>query len=588
MSDIIKILPTEVLNKIAAGEVVQRPASVVKELMENSIDAKSTKIKLIVRDSGKTLIQVVDNGEGMSKNDMKMSFMKHATSKITKIEDIFSITSMGFRGEALASISSISNIEMISKKKDADKTNIISLEGDKVTLEKTVFSEQGTSIKVRNLFYNVPARRNFLKSDFVELRHIIDSFNRISLSYPDIEFNLIHNNEELFYLKKSNLRKRISSIFGRKIDENLIPLNEKTSLVKITGFTLKPQFSKKSKNNQFLFVNNRYIKSQFLNHSINNAYEGLLREGFYPGYFIFLEINPNKIDVNVHPNKTEIKFEDEQNLYSIINSSIKHSLGVYQITPVLDFDKESSMDIPYDSHKNRLREPSIEVDSSFNPFLKEKTNQNWEELQSKIENNIFDKKNIDINQEIDFPKIFQVFNKYIITTTGSSVIILNQSLAHQRILYEQFLKSSVNDGAKSQKLVFPIEIELTKKQEIILSEIKDVVDSMGFKFSVKNKIVNISAVPLIISDKPIEEIFEDLLNKNDSYNIKESFSLADLIAKKLSKSLSVKTGKTLKLKEQQAIINQLFSCKEPKLSPFNKQIFVTLDKKDLDKNFFNG
>ena len=466
MPDIIKILPTEVLNKIAAGEVVQRPASVVKELMENSIDAKSTKIKLIVRDSGKTLIQVVDNGEGMSKNDMKMSFMKHATSKITKIEDVFSITSMGFRGEALASISSISNIEMISKKKDADKTNIISLEGDKVTLEKTVFSEQGTSIKVRNLFYNVPARRNFLKSDFVELRHIIDSFNRISLSYPDIEFNLIHNNEELFYLKKSNLRKRISSIFGRKIDENLIPLNEKTSLVKITGFTLKPQFSKKSKNNQFLFVNNRYIKSQFLNHSINNAYEGLLREGFYPGYFIFLEINPNKIDVNVHPNKTEIKFEDEQNLYSIINSSIKHSLGVYQITPVLDFDKESSMDIPYDSHKNRLREPSIEVDSSFNPFLEEKNNENWEELQSKIENDIFDKKNIDINQEIDFPKIFQVFNKYIITTTGSSVIILNQSLAHQRILYEQFLKSSVDDGAKSQKLVFPIEIELTKKQEI--------------------------------------------------------------------------------------------------------------------------
>jgi len=588
MPDIIKILPSEVLNKIAAGEVVQRPASVVKELMENSIDAKSTKIKLIVRDSGKTLIQVVDNGEGMSKNDMKMSFMKHATSKITKIEDIFSITSMGFRGEALASISSISNIEMISKKKDADKTNIISLEGDKVTLEKTVFSEQGTSIKVRNLFYNVPARRNFLKSDFVELRHIIDSFNRIALSYPDIEFNLIHNDEELFYLKKSNLRKRISSIFGRKIDENLIPLNEKTSLVKITGFTLKPQFSKKSKNNQFLFVNNRYIKSQFLNHSINNAYEGLLREGFYPGYFIFLEINPNKIDVNVHPNKTEIKFEDEQNLYSIINSSIKHSLGVYQITPVLDFDKKPSMDIPYDYHKNRLKEPSIEVDSSFNPFLEEKNNENWEELQSKIENDIFDKKNIDINQEINFPKIFQIFNKYIITTTGSSIIILDQSLAHQRILYEQFLKSSVDDGAKSQKLVFPIEIELTKKQEIILSEIKDVVDSMGFKFSVKNKIVNISAVPLIISDKPIEEIFEDLLNKNDSYNIKESFSLADLIAKKLSKSLSVKTGKTLKLKEQQAIINQLFSCKEPKLSPFNKQIFVTLDKKDLDKNFFNG
>ena len=583
MSDIIKILPTEVSNKIAAGEVIQRPASVVKELLENSIDADSTKIKLVVKDSGKTLIQVVDNGAGMTKNDMKMSFKTHATSKIKNIDDVFSITSMGFRGEALASISSISNVEMISKKKGTDKTNTISLGGDKVSTENVVFSEEGTSIKVRNLFYNVPARRNFLKSDFVELRHIIDSFTRIALSYPNIEFNLIHNEEELFYLKKSNLRRRISSIFGRKIDENLIPLEEKTSLAKISGFILKPQVSKKSRINQFLFVNNRYIKSQFLNHSINNAYDGLLRDGHYPGYFIFLDINPSKIDINVHPNKTEIKFEDEQNLYSIINSSVKHSLGVYQVTPVLDFEKEPSMELPYNSSKSLIKEPSVEVDSSFNPFSKEKSIRDWEELESKIEEGLFDK--IDKNEEIDSPKIFQVFNKYIITTTGSSVILVDQNLAHQRILYEQFLKSSVDNSSKSQKLIFPIEIDLTKKQEIILDEIKDIITSMGFKFFVKKGVVIINGVPPIISDIPIEEIFEDLLNANNSYNIKESFSLSDLIAKKISKLLSIKTGKPLKLKEQQAIINQLFSCKEPKLSPFNKQIFVTLDKKDLDKIF---
>ena len=583
MSDIIKILPTEVSNKIAAGEVVQRPASVVKELLENSIDAESTKIKLVVKDSGKTLIQVVDNGVGMNKNDMKMSFENHATSKIKNIDDVFSITSMGFRGEALASISSISNVEMISKKKGTDKTNTISLGGDKVSTENVVFSEEGTSIKVRNLFYNVPARRNFLKSDFVELRHIIDSFTRIALSYPNIEFNLIHNEEELFYLKKSNLRRRISSIFGRKIDENLIPLEEKTSLAKISGFILKPQVSKKSRINQFLFVNNRYIKSQFLNHSINNAYDGLLRDGHYPGYFIFLDINPSKIDINVHPNKTEIKFEDEQNLYSIINSSVKHSLGVYQVTPVLDFEKEPSMELPYNSSKSLIKEPSVEVDSSFNPFSKEKRIRDWEELESKIEKGLFDK--IDNNEEIDTPKIFQVFNKYIITTTGSSVILVNQNLAHQRILYEQFLKSSVDNSSKSQKLIFPIEIDLTKKQEIILDEIKDIITSIGFKFFVKKGVVSINGVPPIISDISIEEIFEDLLNANNSYNIKESFSLSDLIAKKISKLLSIKTGKPLKLKEQQAIINQLFSCKEPKLSPFNKQIFVTLDKKDLDKIF---
>jgi len=583
MSDIIKILPTEVSNKIAAGEVIQRPASVVKELLENSIDADSKKIKLVVKDSGKTLIQVVDNGAGMTKNDMKMSFKTHATSKIKNIDDVFSITSMGFRGEALASISSISNVEMISKKKGTDKTNTISLGGDKVSTENVVFSEEGTSIKVRNLFYNVPARRNFLKSDFVELRHIIDSFTRIALSYPNIEFNLIHNEEELFYLKKSNLRRRISSIFGRKIDENLIPLEEKTSLAKISGFILKPQVSKKSRINQFLFVNNRYIKSQFLNHSINNAYDGLLRDGHYPGYFIFLDINPSKIDINVHPNKTEIKFEDEQNLYSIINSSVKHSLGVYQVTPVLDFEKEPSMELPYNSSKSLIKEPSVEVDSSFNPFSKEKRIRDWEELESKIEKGLFDK--IDNNEEIDTPKIFQVFNKYIITTTGSSVILVDQNLAHQRILYEQFLKSSVDNSSKSQKLIFPIEIDLTKKQEIILDEIKDIITSMGFKFFVKKGVVIINGVPPIISDIPIEEIFEDLLNANNSYNIKESFSLSDLIAKKISKLLSIKTGKPLKLKEQQAIINQLFSCKEPKLSPFNKQIFVTLDKKDLDKIF---
>ncbi|MFL2628168.1 MAG: DNA mismatch repair endonuclease MutL [Candidatus Marisimplicoccus sp.] len=585
MSDVIKILPTEVSNKIAAGEVVQRPASVVKELLENSIDAKSTKIKLIVKDSGKTLIQVVDNGVGMTKNDMKMSFMKHATSKIKDIDDVFSITSMGFRGEALASISSISNIEMISKKKGTDKTNIISLEGDDLVIKDSVFSEEGTSIKVMNLFYNVPARRNFLKSDFVELRHIIDSFNRIALSYPDIEFNLFSNDEELFYLKKNNLRKRISAIFGRKIDENLIPLNEKTSLAKISGFIIKPQISKKSRTNQFLFVNKRYIKSQFLNHSINNAYDGLLREGYSPGYFIFLEINPDKIDVNVHPNKTEIKFEDEQNLYSIMNSAIKHSLGIYQVTPVLDFEKEPSMELPYNSQKSLIKEPSIEVDSGFNPFRKEKNNDHWQELESKIEDGIFDKFNN--NEEVDSPKIFQVFNKYIITSTGSSVIIVDQSLAHQRILYEQFLKSSVDNSSKSQKLIFPIEIELTKNQEIVLAEIKDIIDSIGFKFTVNKRVIIIDAIPPIISDNPIEEIFEDLLN-DKSYNLKESFSLSDLIAKKMSKLLSIKNDNPLKLKEQQTIINQLFSCKEPKLSPFNKQIFVTLDRKDLDKNFLNG
>ena len=345
MPDIIKILPTEVSNKIAAGEVVQRPSSVLKELLENSIDANSSKIKIIIKNAGKNLIQVIDDGIGMSRNDMYKSFIKHATSKINKIDDVFSINSMGFRGEALAAISSVSMIEMSSSKLNENDGYFIEINGGKVITEKELIGNKGTSIKVQNLFYNVPARRNFLKSDFVELKHIINVFNNIALSHNEIEFSFINNGEEIFYLKKESLRKRIISIFGEKIRENLIPLNEDTQIASLNGFILKPGFAKKSRSNQYIFVNNRSVKSQFINHSIFSSFDGLLRDGYYPGYFLFINIDPTKIDVNVHPNKTEIKFDDDQNLYSIINSTVKHCLGIYQVSPVLDFDKDPSMDL---------------------------------------------------------------------------------------------------------------------------------------------------------------------------------------------------------------------------------------------------
>ena len=426
MSDIVKILPIEVSNKIAAGEVVQRPSSVLKELLENSIDANSTKIKVIIKNAGKNLIQVIDDGDGMSIKDMHSSFIKHATSKINSIDDVFSISSMGFRGEALAAISSVSMVEMSSSKVLENDGYFIEINGGKIIKEKESNFDKGTSIKVKNIFFNVPARRNFLKSDFVELRHIMNVFHNIAVSHNEIEFSFINNDEEIFYLKKESLKKRIISIFGEKIREHLIPIKENTQIANLNGYVLKPEYAKKSRSNQFIFVNNRSIKSQFINHSISSSFDGLLREGYFPGYFLFINMNPLKIDVNVHPNKTEIKFDDDQSLYSIINSSVKHCLGIYQISPVLDFEKDQSMDISYTQINENPKIPTIEVDSEFNPF--------------KIFNEeSFIKKDSDIalsNNPSDIiqdnnksSKIFQIFNKYIVSTSTSSLIIINQNLS---------------------------------------------------------------------------------------------------------------------------------------------------------------
>lgn len=581
MSDIIKILPSEVSNKIAAGEVVQRPSSALKELIENSIDANSTKIQIIIKDAGKNLIQVIDNGKGMSKNDMHLSFIKHATSKINKIEDIYSISSMGFRGEALAAIASVSMLEMESIT-DNQNGHFIEINGGKLLREKVSNIQEGTSIKIKNIFYNIPARRNFLKSNFVELRHILDVFHRLAISHPEIEFSFINNDEEIFYLKGESLKKRIVSIFGEKVRENLIPINESTQIADISGFVLKPEFSKKSRSNQFVFVNKRFIKSQFINHSIFASYNGLLKDGYYPGYFLFIDIDPTKIDVNVHPNKIEIKFDDDQNLYSIINSSVKHCLGIYQVSPVLDFDKDPSMDISYDQVKSQPRIPAIEINSEFNPFEvfnDEKVNNvsyNYLAPNSKL--NFED----DNNQNL---KIFQILNKFIVSTNKSSLIIINQNLAHQRILYESFLKSIFENSANSQKLVFPIELSLTKKQLLLYNKIIDEFKSIGFDIIVRNEQMLIESIPFGIEKNNVEEVIENILN--EEFNTSNDFSASDFFAKRLSKITSIKTGQKLNLDEQEYIVNNLFSCKEPNLSPDNKQIFITLNKNDIEKKF-NG
>tara|TARA_B100000989_G_scaffold69882_1_gene48895 strand:- start:7974 stop:9515 length:1542 start_codon:yes stop_codon:yes gene_type:complete len=513
---------------------------------------------------------------------MYKSIIKHATSKINKIDDIYSINSMGFRGEALAAIASVSMIEMSSSKLNENDGYFIEINGGKIISEKELFLNKGTSIKVQNLFYNVPTRRNFLKSDFVELKHIINVFNKIALSHNEIEFSFINNGEEIFYLKKESLKKRIISIFGEKIKENLIPLNEDTQIANLSGFILKPDFAKKSRSNQYIFVNNRSVKSQFINHSIFSSFDGLLKDGYYPGYFLFINIDPIKIDVNVHPNKTEIKFEDDQNLYSIINSAVKHCIGIYQVSPILDFDKDPSMDLSYSQIKTNPKKPSIEVDSDYNPFKifndDRVENLFYEKSLNIIETDI-------VHEDKKLIKIFQVFNKYIVSASTSSLIIINQNLAHQRILYEGFLKSIFEDSTNSQKLVFPFEIDLSEQQISMFNMIDSEFKSLGFKYELEQTLLKITSVPNQFKNDSIEEIIDNFLNCEYDFESSNSLSRSDFFAKALSKSSSIKSGEKLNSTEQEFLVNQLFSCKEPNLSPDNKQIFITLSKNDIENIF---
>ncbi len=368
MADIIQLLPDHVANQIAAGEVVQRPASVVKELLENAIDANATVIKLIIKDAGKTLVQVIDNGKGMSTTDARLSFERHATSKIRTADDLFHLHTKGFRGEALASIAAIAHVELKTKQEQDEVGNSIVIEGSSVVSQEIVVTPKGTSISVKNLFFNIPARRNFLKSNTVELRHVIDEFHRVALAHPNISFALYNNGSETFNLPISNYRQRIVNIFGNKTNEKLVPVEEETEVLKISGFVGKPEYAKKTRGEQYFFVNDRFIKSPYLNHAISSAFEGLLKSGNHPSYFLNLTVNPQTIDINIHPTKTEIKFDDEHTLYALLRSAVKHSLGQFNIAPVLDFERDASLDTPYHFNNKESSTPVIEVDRSFNPF----------------------------------------------------------------------------------------------------------------------------------------------------------------------------------------------------------------------------
>lgn len=620
MSSIIQLLPDHVANQIAAGEVVQRPASVVKELLENAVDANATDIKLIIKDAGKSLVQVIDNGKGMNVTDARLCFERHATSKIRHAEDLFSLHTKGFRGEALASIAAIAHMEMKTKQDQEELGTHIIIEGSKFVSQEAAVLPKGTSFAVKNLFFNIPARRNFLKSDTVEFRHVMDEFQRVALAHPNIHFTFYHNGSEMFNLPAASFRQRIVGVFGGKTNEKLVPVTEDTEIVKVQGFVSKPEFAKKSRGEQFFFVNDRYIKSGYLHHAVMAAYDGILKEGSQPSYFLYLDVPPNSIDINIHPTKTEIKFDDEQALYAILRAAIKHSLGQFNVSPVLDFDRDANLDTPYHYKDLDGETPTIQVDGNFNPFemveapkkqmasassgnsysyKKVEPTASWESLYVGLKNDTeeivshsFENDTItsslfnDNEVEQVVQKTYQIHKKYIVSPIKSGMVIVDQQRAHQRILYEQFLLNMTINQASSQQLLFPLNLFFSSSEMELIYELQQSLVTTGFVFedNADDHIV-ISGIPVNITESEVSMVIEQLLSDLQDGVPENNYSQNDAIAKSMAKSLAVKTGSYLTEKEQDNLVNGLFACKDPNISPFQKPTFITMRVEDIDKKF---
>lgn len=601
MSDIIKLLPDSIANQIAAGEVIQRPSSVVKELMENAIDADSTEIKLILKDAGKVLIQLIDNGKGMSETDARMCFERHATSKIRSADDLFKITSMGFRGEAMASIASIAHVDLQTKTKARELGTKLVIKGSKVEIQEPCSTPVGTNIQVRNLFFNVPARRKFLKADPTELKHIIDEFTRIALAHSDIHFSLYHNENELFHLPPTNLRQRIVGLLGKGSNKSLVPVEEVSDWIVIDGFVGKPENARKTKGEQFIFVNNRFIKSNYLNHAIRSAYEELIVKEAYPLYVLFIKIDPAKIDVNVHPTKQEIKFEEERLIYNYIKVSVRHSIARYTLTPVIDFDEESNferrmMSDPADKgikpssssaySGTRITDPREKANASqwqsiYEDFQTGSEGDQAVTIESKISNEI------EIEEQASSKKkTTQLQKSYIISQINSGLMIIDQQSAHERILYEKYLSQQVDTKNTGDLTLFSETIELSSGQSQLLDSMLEQLNTMGFDISnFGNNSYIVRAVPHgFNSGNSLSEEIELMLQNFTEYQEIQN-EVNQNIAKIIAAKTCIKRGKKLEEEEMIDLIDQLFACETPYLSPSGKKCFITIELDDIKKRF---
>ncbi|MEM6318599.1 MAG: DNA mismatch repair endonuclease MutL [Bacteroidota bacterium] len=618
MADVIQLLPDSIANQIAAGEVIQRPASMVKELLENAIDAGSTNIKLIVKEAGKTLVQVIDNGCGMSETDARMCFERHATSKIRASKDLFAIRTMGFRGEALASIAAIAHIEMRTRRQIDELGTKIIIEGSELKTQEACQCVTGTNIAIKNLFYNVPVRRRFLKSNTVEMRHIMDEFQRVAIANPDIFFSLHHNNAEVFHLPSGNLRQRLVGIWGSNVNKKLVPITEETDVIRISGYVGKPQFSKRTRGEQLFFVNNRFIKSAYLNHAVMAAYEDLLPKDTYPLYAIFIEMEADRIDINVHPTKQEIKFDDERLVYNYLKVAVRHALGQNSITPMLDFDREVGLSRPTlaSASGNRMNantttQPSGSTTGNYSPSGgiedsgREANNlNNWRKLYDGLD--MFDEED-STSEAITIesawssePEIgngemglvtnqkppYQIHSRYIVSHIKSGYLLIDQQAAHERILFEHYLFMLKDQQAPTQKELFPKAVTIAPSQVPMLREILQPINLLGIDIQEKE------SGQFVIHGMPADwrgttdeqQLIETLLEQYQS-NVELDLGMNEKIARSMARSAAMKRGQSMTITEMQELIDQLFACETPFKSPFGRNCFITYDLDELDKLF---
>lgn len=585
MPDIIHLLPDNVSNQIAAGEVVQRPSSVVKELLENAIDAKATQIQLIIKEAGRNLIQVVDNGVGMSVTDARMSFERHATSKITTTEDIFHIHTKGFRGEALASIAAVSQVELKTRKEEDELGTHIIIEGGDIISQIPVNTAVGSTFLIKNLFFNVPARRKFLKSNSVEFRHILDEFHRVALAHEDIQFQLFNNDEEMFRLRSGSLLQRISEIFGRKIQHQLIPIAEQLDWIKLNGFIGKPESAKKARGEQFFFVNQRFFRSTYLNKAVQDAFEGLIPPRFLPSFFLYIQIDPERIDVNIHPTKTEIKFEDEGSIYALLRTAIKKSLGVYNVVPSLDFDQNPDWSFSFNKKDTPIVEPKININTSYNPFdtklgkpsRAEKVNLN--ELYASSRQEILTSEMFDNPSEtITESSLLRLSNGRWITEKDSNVWILDPYRIHQTVLYENHMKNS-KGNVLSQQLLFPIERPVYDLEKEKLDSIKTALFAEGLDMEIEEDLLTITAIPSDVMQEKIIELIDYLLSELSEHS-EEEFSI--FFSKTISKVSARKRNEFIQPSHFLPIWENFITLGCPKFNPFGKRNYEILPMPNFD------
>ena len=602
----IALLPDHVANQIAAGEVVQRPASVVKELLENAIDAGATYIQLIVKDAGKSLIQVIDNGKGMNPFDARMCFERHATSKINTADDLFTLTTKGFRGEALASIAAIAQVELKTKQEADLVGQQIIIEGGKFISQSECQTPTGTTFSVKNLFYNIPARRNFLKSDQIEQKHIIDEVERLAIPHTDVHFVLQSNGNEILNLPAGNLMQRVKSLLGSYIQKELVQINEDTSFVKISGYVSLPSAAIKTKKEQYFFVNNRYVRNPFLNHAIYEAYKELISFQSHPRYFIFLELDPKHIDINIHPTKTEVKFTDDKTVYMLLLSAIKRALGKANVSPSLDFESEMSMNQENAEVGRVYTQPKVSYNTNYNPFnssasntaamgLQKVNKQNWESMFEGFKADADTVTGSQTEQQqaletikheaVDF-NVFQLHNKYLVTAYNQNVMIVDQQRAHERIVYEHYLHAKQATGISSQQLLFPEQIELSANDFALVKDLLEEFRALGFDLEIfgKNSIV-VNGTPVDMQDFHVAQTIEGIIETYKLNTIDAKVEKHDNLCRAIAKNIGIKYGKVLEVEEMKLLLNHLIACENPLYTANGKVVMMDLEYGDIEKFF---